>query len=203
MAMTSGQVSVWVPIAVALLAGVFGIVGVVTGNLLQSKRERLREDLRWLREQTSVREQNQHDLTKHWTTIRLDLLSEILHILHEWRELLIPLADDHFHERPLDKLDTSMERIRALTRQLQPLLIRLPLVASAELTEMINSLEDHFSAWTKLVQGVDTYPGMAQPIDTIDGGFDLMVTLMKRELGLDLERATHVPGQEQSPRQAS
>jgi hypothetical protein len=60
--MSSGQVSVWVPIVVAVL----GILGVVAGQLINIwreerrwERERLREDLRWERER-------QRDIDAHW-----------------------------------------------------------------------------------------------------------------------------------------
>ncbi|MGI5506316.1 hypothetical protein [Lentzea sp. CA-135723] len=187
--MQPGQVSVWVPIAVALLAGVFGIVGVITGQLLNARRERLREDLRWQRERESQREQNAHDLAKHWTEARLTLLSEALHLLHEWRELLIPLADDHFHRRHLHEAEDALRQISELRTQLYPLLIRVPLVASPKLADMIAAVDDHFGAWTSVVTRRSDVPMMREPIDTLDEGFEEMLRLMKADLGLDLERA--------------
>lgn len=37
-----------------------------------------------------AREQNAHDLAKHWTTVRRDVLGQVLHILHEWRPGQVP-----------------------------------------------------------------------------------------------------------------
>lgn len=62
--MPSGEVSVWVPIIVAL----FGFIGVLTSQVIAAKRddkrwqrERDREDLRWQRQRDRERENRTHE----------------------------------------------------------------------------------------------------------------------------------------------
>ncbi|WP_154697240.1 hypothetical protein [Lentzea guizhouensis] len=89
--MQPGQVSAWVPIMVALLAGVFGIVGVIAGQLLNAKRERIREDLRWQREQERTREQNAHDARIEWRTQRFEIYKGFVASVDEFvRSLPVP-----------------------------------------------------------------------------------------------------------------
>lgn len=78
--MPSGQVSVWVPIVVAVL----GILGVVTGQLINLwreerrwERERSREDLRWERER-------RRDLDTQWRERRFDVHVEVLAAFRDW-----------------------------------------------------------------------------------------------------------------------
>jgi hypothetical protein len=82
--MPSGQVSVWVPIIVAVL----GILGVVAGQLINLwreerrwEREKLREDLRWERER-------QRDIDAHWREQRFGVHVELLAAFREWEESL-------------------------------------------------------------------------------------------------------------------
>ena len=100
--MSSGQVSVWVLIVVAVL----GILGVVAGQLINVwreerrwERETLREDLRWERER-------QRDIDAHWRERRFDVHVELLAALREWeRSLAKPVAARAAGHEPAE-LDT-------------------------------------------------------------------------------------------------
>ena len=78
--MSSGLVSVWVPIVVAVL----GILGVVAGQLINFwredrrwERETLRENLRWERER-------QRDIDAQWRERRFDVYVELLAAFRDW-----------------------------------------------------------------------------------------------------------------------
>jgi hypothetical protein len=82
--MPSGQVSVWVPIVVAVL----GILGVVAGQLINIwrekrrwEREMRREDLRWERER-------QREIDAHWRERRFDVHVALLAAFREWEASL-------------------------------------------------------------------------------------------------------------------
>jgi hypothetical protein len=88
--MSSGQVSVWVPIVVAVL----GILGVVTGQLINFRREdrrwereRQREDVRWERER-------QRDVDAQWRERRFDVHVELLAAFREWEAALARAVAD-------------------------------------------------------------------------------------------------------------
>ncbi|MFI5609081.1 hypothetical protein [Amycolatopsis sp. NPDC051903] len=87
--MDSGQVSVWVPIVVAVL----GILGVVSGQLInvwredrRFAREAERDDRRWARER-------QRDIDAHWREKRFDVHVSVLAAFRDWdRALAKPVA---------------------------------------------------------------------------------------------------------------
>lgn len=79
--MTSGQVPLWVPLAV----GALGIIGVVVGQLINARlenrrwiREREREDLRWERERGKDREGRVHDARMQWREHRASIYGDFL-----------------------------------------------------------------------------------------------------------------------------
>lgn len=67
--MQSGQVSIWVPVGVAIL----GIVGIVIGQLINAWREERRLD-----------RDVQRDHAQHWLTQRLDSYVDLVVALHDW-----------------------------------------------------------------------------------------------------------------------
>ena len=79
--MPSGQVSVWVPIVV----GIIGLLGVVTGQLINSRREdrrwereAAREELRHRRERERLAAERAHALALHWSQERKDACAGLL-----------------------------------------------------------------------------------------------------------------------------
>lgn len=76
--MQSAQVSVWVPIAVALVAGTLGILGVILGQVVNARRERIREDVKWQREQEKLATERADKTRADWRERRLHCYSEFL-----------------------------------------------------------------------------------------------------------------------------
>lgn len=58
----AGQVSVWVPIVV----GIFGMIGVISGQLVNAWREQRRENIRWRREHEKEELQHRREDCLHW-----------------------------------------------------------------------------------------------------------------------------------------
>jgi hypothetical protein len=79
--MQSGQVSVWVPIAVGLI----GVFGVIAGQLVTTWRERSRES-------AAARRADQ----LYWRDKRLNAALDLLLAMNAWRELVV----DTWHGTP-------------------------------------------------------------------------------------------------------
>lgn len=108
--MSSGEVSVWVPIFV----GVIGVVGVVAGQLINAWRERHNEEIRWAREQQ--RDARQDQLV--WRDKRLTIAVDFLITLNVWRELAVDMwqegqptepTSSQFHESQIRMSDQLAE----------------------------------------------------------------------------------------------
>lgn len=87
----SGQVSVWVPIVVAIL----GIIGVLIGQSFNARRDDRRwnreidrEDDRVRRELETARIARDHELRIRWIDQRLDAYTECLSAYKEWLDIL-------------------------------------------------------------------------------------------------------------------
>ncbi|MBP2320480.1 hypothetical protein JOF56_000865 [Kibdelosporangium banguiense] len=115
--MQSGQVSVWVPVVVALLAGVFGVVGVVIGQILNARRERTREDVRWERDREQRELDRVHDYRKHWLDQRITFYSELLAECEAWMEYIT-----RFRRRPkgtVEPQSDDLEKLKAFELKLR------------------------------------------------------------------------------------
>lgn len=81
----SGQVSVWVPIAV----GMIGLIGVIVGQLINARREdrrwkrdQQREDVRWKRQREIELLRLTQESRAHWRDIRLQTYGKLLQIVN-------------------------------------------------------------------------------------------------------------------------
>ncbi|NUT47701.1 MAG: hypothetical protein HOV94_10395 [Saccharothrix sp.] len=101
--MQAGQVSAWVPIVVALLAGVFGVVGVAIGQGANARRERQREDLRWQRERERLTDERAHAERLHWRSERLRVYAKFVANLSDW----------HLHLAQASKTTLSHQKLSA------------------------------------------------------------------------------------------
>ncbi|WP_326565613.1 hypothetical protein VSH64_27515 [Amycolatopsis rhabdoformis] len=112
--MDAGQVSVWVPIVVAVL----GILGVVSGQLINVWREErrwvreaARDDRRWARER-------RRDIDAHWRDKRFDVHVSVLAAFRDWeRALAEPVAAREAGHEPAD-----LEELVALAARVQEVL---------------------------------------------------------------------------------
>jgi hypothetical protein len=89
--MGSGQVSVWVPIVVAVL----GILGIIGGQMFASWRddrrwsqEIAREEARAQREIKTAELAREHEITLRWIDQRLTAYTECLSVFEEWLDIL-------------------------------------------------------------------------------------------------------------------
>ncbi|MGZ3141329.1 hypothetical protein ACVDFE_04855 [Lentzea chajnantorensis] len=90
--MNTPQVSVWIPIIV----GVIGLVGVIAGQLINSRREdrrwRLeqeREELRWKREIAKEADMRREANRAHWRDKKFETYSEILAFTKRWHDAIL------------------------------------------------------------------------------------------------------------------
>jgi len=102
--MASGQVSVWVPIVV----GIIGLVGVVTGQLINSRREdrrgereAAREELRHRREVERLAAERAHAITLHWSQERKDAYAGLLKETGEYLSALLKCVEAIARDEPI------------------------------------------------------------------------------------------------------
>lgn len=72
------------PIVVALLAGILGVAGVVVGQLLNARRERQHEEVRWERERQRLADERAHETRLHWSEKRAEAYGAYMAELDAW-----------------------------------------------------------------------------------------------------------------------
>ncbi|MET9000772.1 hypothetical protein [Amycolatopsis sp. NPDC004169] len=109
--MASGQVSVWVPIVV----GIIGLVGVVTGQLINSRREdrrwereAAREELRHRRESERLAAERAHAITLHWSQERRDAYAGLLKETDEYLSALLKCVEALARHEPVSEFQALM-----------------------------------------------------------------------------------------------
>ena len=116
--MPSGQVSVWVPIVV----GIIGLLGVVTGQLINSRREdrrwereAVREELRHRREGERLAADRAHAIALHWAQERKDAYSGLLKETDEYLRALLKCVEALARNEPVSESQALMgEHARAV-----------------------------------------------------------------------------------------
>ncbi|WP_086845794.1 hypothetical protein [Amycolatopsis kentuckyensis] len=111
--MPSGQVSVWVPIVV----GIIGLLGVVTGQLINSRREdrrwereAAREELRHRRENERLAAERAHAITLHWSQERKDAYAGLLKEADDYLRTLLKYVEALEHKGPTGEFLTLMSK---------------------------------------------------------------------------------------------
>ena len=109
--MPSGQDSVWVPIIV----GIIGLAGVVTGQLINSRREdrrwereAAREELRHRRETERLAADRAHAIALHWSQERKDAYAGLLKETGEYLRALLKCVEALARNEPLGESQTLM-----------------------------------------------------------------------------------------------
>jgi hypothetical protein len=139
--MAQGQVSVWVPIVVAVL----GILGLVLGQLVNAwredrrwQRELAREDVRWQREQEREIARHVRETEVHWREERLAAYAHFAETMDTWRELLVSAIDQkRFGESAAEEEFAKME---ALNQRAAANLTKILLVGSGDMQAQCHSL---------------------------------------------------------------
>ncbi|MBE8521079.1 hypothetical protein ILP97_26930 [Amycolatopsis sp. H6(2020)] len=116
--MPSGQVSVWVPIIV----GIIGLLGVVTGQLINSRREdrrwereAAREELRHRRESERLAADRAHAIALHWAQERKDAYAGLLKETGEFLTALLKCVEALARHEPVSESQALMgEHARAV-----------------------------------------------------------------------------------------
>lgn len=147
--MAQGQVSVWVPIVVAVL----GIVGLVVGQLVNAWRE----DRRWEREQAREKDKRDHEVRTHWEKERLDAYTHFAKVLGEWRELLHEMETLlRVDQEPASSLAA---RIRELNGEAAVITARIALVGSLFMQARCNDVWSFYeSAYKQMLSGEPALP---------------------------------------------
>lgn len=113
--MPSGQVSVWVPIVV----GIIGLVGVIAGQLINSRREDrrwdreiAREELRHQRESDRLAAERAHAIALHWSQERRDTYAGLLKESDEYLSTLLKYVDALERKESTDEFEANMSQRR-------------------------------------------------------------------------------------------
>ncbi|WP_170223246.1 hypothetical protein [Nonomuraea turkmeniaca] len=134
--MASGQVSIWVPVVVAVL----GIIGVIAGQFVSAwredrrwRRELAREDLRWEREQQRECQSRESEAAVHWRNERLRLYSGFVAVVRDWVRLLRQASYDY--EPKKDISPETLSRLRELETEAMKLWSEIGLIGSEAVDE--------------------------------------------------------------------
>jgi hypothetical protein len=153
--MQSAQVSVWVPIAVAII----GILGVIAGQGYSSwrddrrwSRETRREDARALREIESAQLARDHDLRIRWIDQRLDTYTACLSAYKEWLDIL---REELARLRTADGEDELGRRSRACHDAVVSSVDRVHLIGSSEAIKACLSAFSTFHGFSHRVNIAD------------------------------------------------
>ncbi|MEV4027200.1 hypothetical protein AB0K14_30670 [Actinosynnema sp. NPDC050801] len=88
------------PIVVALLAGIFGIVGVVLGQLINARRERAREDVRWARDREREERQRIHDKEMERRAETVRAVAQYVGRVRLWEGVMQEIVQAIDYDRP-------------------------------------------------------------------------------------------------------
>jgi hypothetical protein len=180
--MSAAQVPLWVPLVVALL----GIAGVLSAQILASRREdkrwlreQQREDLRWQRDRQREREERDY-------RSRLDAYGRVISALETWAWALYP-ARKAVIERAAVLDESQRAELSQLRDLMQDALGPMNLLASDDVRELmrlaVNARAD-FTA-SLLRGGVRADELRAQWKLSIDT-YVALRTAMRRDLAVDL-----------------
>jgi hypothetical protein len=116
--MNSPQVSIWIPIIV----GIIGLIGIVSGQLINAWRE----DRRWQREQDKEELRWQRELHKeatarteankaHWRDKKFEVYTEILTFTKRWHDLILDGARYAFAQEALpEELRSKLDQANSI-----------------------------------------------------------------------------------------
>ena len=141
----SGQVSVWVPIVVALL----GLAGVIGGQIINAwredrrwQREQRREDIRWQRQKLTENAKLRLEHASQWRETKIRIYGELIAALGEQKSLRILITNAvvaKMHKVEIggpDLKDLLQQEVPAM-QATQKLVAEATLVAGDEMLEHI------------------------------------------------------------------
>ncbi|RSN36819.1 hypothetical protein DMC61_01665 [Amycolatopsis sp. WAC 04169] len=184
--MPSGQVSVWVPIVV----GIIGLVGVVAGQLINSRREdrrwqreAAREELRHQRERDRVAADRAHAIALHWSQERKDTYTGLLKESDEYLGTLLKYVEALERKEPTDEFEAYMSQRRqaAASCRASVDILASPRIRAVTDDLMRATLGAHISIST---DGVDR-PSRSMAMRKAERAKDTFLQEVRAELGVD------------------
>jgi hypothetical protein len=122
--MPSGQVSVWVPLAVAALA----IAGLLAGSWLGTRREERRWQRERERDELWWRRERELSLQRRWQDERFAAYAQFIEVMNQWELAITEVAFAQEDDEPVDP--SLIERMEQLDEQARPVLARITLIGS-------------------------------------------------------------------------
>ncbi|RSM34956.1 hypothetical protein DMA12_46220 [Amycolatopsis balhimycina DSM 5908] len=122
--MPSGQVSIWIPLGVAVL----GIVGVVIGNVVNNRSQNKRLLIQALDDERK---------TLHADKMRI--FASFIEVFHEWAEVLHHAVDKLISEDEPPSSDVAAQ-LKHLGERIRPRAAQLYLVASRDLRDKCDGI---------------------------------------------------------------
>ncbi|MGW4796469.1 hypothetical protein ACWEPC_29010 [Nonomuraea sp. NPDC004297] len=183
--MAQGQVSVWVPLVVAVL----GILGLVIGQLVNAwredrrwQRELVREDVRWQREQERELARHVRETEAHWREERLAAYAHFAEIMDTWRDLLVSAIEQQLAGE--SAAEEEFAKMEALTQRATASLTKILLVGSSDMQAQCHELFALYgSSYWVLKDGKRVLPMNAHPDDAVSNAYFQMISDFRVELG--------------------
>ncbi|WP_440100316.1 hypothetical protein [Streptosporangium sp. H16] len=194
--MASGQVSVWVPIAVAVL----GIFGVITGQLVSAwredrrwQRELAREDLRWEREQVREGDKRSHEAQLRWGEERLSVYVDFAKVMGEWKEILNEV--ETLEREGLQAASSLLDRQRDLNNEVALIVARISLVGSGFVQARCHDLWLFYeSAYREQLEGNAALTAEGWKNDQYANEYYRVLEIIRDELGTPARSEGERPG---------
>jgi hypothetical protein len=160
--MQSGQVSVWVPIAV----GFIGVLGVIAGQLVTTWRDRSREA-------AAARRADQI----YWRDKRLDACLALLLTMNAWRELTV----DTWHGTPSD---TTLAELHDAAVAMSDQLATLKLIGTDPLRQAATTAVDDLRAIAAAVRKSPATTDLTQAARTLTATITTLRTQARTALAI-------------------
>ncbi|MEU7834520.1 MULTISPECIES: hypothetical protein [unclassified Nonomuraea] len=176
--MPAGQVSVWVPIAVAVL----GILGVLAGQFLSFRREDRRwqreverEELRWNRDQ-------ERDVEAHWRDERFEAYVRLTQVLGRWEPLLYEEVENMLRGNPVS--EENLEAMSPMEREADEVMARVSLLGSSKVYNTCMEVVDFYRFTMYELRARKLVPGNQHPQDVVVDSYHEVVDTVRGDLGL-------------------
>ncbi len=191
----SGQVSVWVPLVVALL----GVVGIVAGQLVNAwredrrwKREQQREELRWQRSKTTENAKLRLEHAEQWREMKIRIYGDLLRLLQDVSSTFMtldglrssiegdPRDDELFHEQA--------ERAWEMYQELARVANEVEIVASEGVVKALRSVSSNKALVREHV--LFGSPAISTWVKELNAARVHIVPLIRSELGVTATQVT-------------
>ena len=181
--MPSGQVSIWVPLAVAA----FALVVVVASQWLSARREERRWQREIAREEMRATRELRLAHDRRWGEERVAAYAQFIDVMQQWELAITEVAFAQEDDEPVDP--QLIDRMEQLDDQVRPVLARIVLLGSSDVQAQCQELVMMYSRGYRDARVGDPILAGESPgrsvADMLGDAYYALVDDMRREIGVD------------------